>query len=100
VSEPRLYTLGEAALRLGVTSPRTVRRRLREAGVRPAKPGRSPLLTEADIQILIEQSRERSPAPETGRDATEALRAVNRRRTKRLTDRVHGQVVALALGRR
>jgi excisionase family DNA binding protein len=94
-----LITLDEAAARLGVAR-NIVRRRIREAGIRPPKPGRHVMLTEADYQQLVESTRARTlepPAPAPGRDAADALRRIRRLQTARLANRVaRGPVVAFA----
>jgi hypothetical protein len=52
------HTLGEVARELGITD-RTLRLRLKEAGIYPARPGRVPMLSDADVTKLMEQSRRR-----------------------------------------
>ena len=55
-------TLAEVAKELGVTD-RTLQRRLAEAGIRPARPGRTPMLSDADVTKLMDESRRRSGSP-------------------------------------
>ena len=54
--------LAEVAKELGVTD-RTLQRRLAEAGIRPARPGRIPMLSDADVTKLMEESRRRGGSP-------------------------------------
>ena len=56
-------SLAEVARELGVTD-RTLQRRLCEAGIRPARPGRSAMLSDADVTKLMEESRKRSKSSE------------------------------------
>src|SRR4051794_6274821 len=55
----RIYTLGEAADHLRV-SVRTLQRRISEAGLRLARPGRSVVLIDADMDALLAYLRARS----------------------------------------
>jgi excisionase family DNA binding protein len=55
-------TLAEVSKQLGITD-RTLQRRLAEAGIRPARPGRTPMLSDADVTKLMEESRWRSGSP-------------------------------------
>ncbi len=55
-------TLAEVAKELGITD-RTLKRRLAEAGIRPARPGRTPMLSDSDVTKLMEESRWRSGSP-------------------------------------
>ena len=55
-------TLAEVARDLGITD-RTLRQRLKEAGIRAARPGRIAMLSEADVTKLMEQSRNRRRLP-------------------------------------
>ena len=55
-------TLAEVAKELGVTD-RTLQWRLAEAGIRPARPGRTPMLSDSDVTKLMEESRRRSGSP-------------------------------------
>jgi excisionase family DNA binding protein len=57
-------TLAEVAKELGVTD-RTLQRRLAEAGIRPARPGRTPMLSDPDVTKLMEESRRRSGSPKS-----------------------------------
>ena len=57
-------TLAEVAKELGVTD-RTLQRRLAEAGIRPARPGRTPMLSDADVTKLMDESRRRSGSPKS-----------------------------------
>ena len=50
--------LAEVARELGITD-RTLRLRLKEAGIHAARPGRSAMLSDADVTKLMEQSRRR-----------------------------------------
>jgi hypothetical protein len=52
-------TLAEVARELGITD-RTLRLRLKEAGIDPARPGRIAMLSDTDVTKLMEQSRRRS----------------------------------------
>jgi excisionase family DNA binding protein len=52
-------TRAEVAKELGVTE-RTLQRRLAESGIRPARPGRIAMLSDADVTKLMEESRRRS----------------------------------------
>ena len=54
-------TRAEVAKQLGMTE-RTLQRRLNEVGIRPARPGRTAMLSDADITKLMEESRGRSPS--------------------------------------
>jgi excisionase family DNA binding protein len=54
-------TRAEVAKQLGMTE-RTLQRRLNEAGIRPARPGRTAMLSDADVTKLMEESRGRSPS--------------------------------------
>ena len=70
-------TRAEVAKQLGMTE-RTLQRRLNEVGIRPARPGRIAMLSDADVTKLMEESRGRSPSkmqrsldgadPETAQD--------------------------------
>ena len=55
-------TLAEVSKELGITD-RTLQRRLAEAGIRPARPGRTPMLSDADVTKLMDESRRRSGSP-------------------------------------
>ena len=59
----KFYTLAEAAAMFGVSTD-TIKRRVAEAGVRPARVGRGIALSEAELEAVIEASRLRSPKPE------------------------------------
>jgi|ERR1700676_100835 excisionase family DNA binding protein len=48
-------TLAEVARELGVTD-RTLQRRLAEAGIRPARPGRTSMLSDADVTKLMRRA--------------------------------------------
>lgn len=50
--------LTEVARELGITD-RTLRLRIKEAGIYPARPGRVAMLSDADVAKLMEQSRRR-----------------------------------------
>jgi len=52
-------TRAEVAKQLGMTE-RTLQRRLNEVGIRPARPGRTAMLSDADVTKLMEESRGRS----------------------------------------
>ena len=52
--------LAEVARELGITD-RTLRLRIKEAGIYPARPGRIAMLSDADVTKLMEQSRRRGP---------------------------------------
>jgi len=54
-------TRAEVAKQLGMTE-RTLQRRLNEVGIRPARPGRTAMLSDADVTKLMEASRGRSPS--------------------------------------
>lgn len=54
-----LLSLDEAAAQVRV-SPKTFKRRAREAGINPARLGRSPIYTAADLATIVEHSRWRS----------------------------------------
>jgi len=54
-------TRAEVAKQLGMTE-RTLQRRLNEVGIRPARPGRIAMLSDADVTKLMEESRGRSPS--------------------------------------
>ena len=54
-----LRSLAEVAKELGI-SPKTLRRRVHEAGLRPARPGRTFLLSEAEIAKILDESRRRN----------------------------------------
>ena len=45
-------TLAEVAKELGIT-PRTLNRRLAEVGIRPARPGRIGMLSDADVDAWV-----------------------------------------------
>ena len=51
-----LRPLPEVAKQLGI-SPQTLRRRIREAGLHPARPGRTLLLSEVEIGKILDESR-------------------------------------------
>jgi transposase-like protein len=55
-------TLAEVARELGITD-RTLRLRLKEAGIHPARPGRNAMLSDQDVTKLMEQSRSRRDLP-------------------------------------
>jgi hypothetical protein len=55
-------TLAEMARELGITD-RTLRLRLKEAGIQPARPGRNAMLSDQDVMKLMEQSRSRRRLP-------------------------------------
>lgn len=96
-----LISLEEAAARLGVRSIKTVRRRIKEAGLQPPRPGRVMMLTEADYRELVAASRRRSkPAPASA-DAAAALKRARGRQSRRLAAKLRGgaQVIALSLER-
>jgi excisionase family DNA binding protein len=102
----QLLSLAEAAARLGV-AVKTLKKRIREAGIRGPRPGREMKLTEADFDRLVEATRARTPAPEdpgevaAARSPGEALRSLHRRQTQRLVEGLRPRpVVALALERR
>lgn len=54
-----LRPLPEVAKELGI-SPQTLRRRIREAGLNPARPGRTLLLSEGEIAKILDESRWRN----------------------------------------
>ena len=54
-------TRAEVAKQLGMTE-RTLQRRINEVGIRPARPGRTAMLSDADVTKLMEASRGRSPS--------------------------------------
>jgi len=79
---PGWRTLAEVARELGITD-RTLRLRLKEAGIQPARPGRNAMLSDQDVTKLMEQSRSRrglpSAAPQQAPSAdTPQQRARNR----------------------
>ena len=83
-------TLAEVAKELGVTV-RTLQRRLAEAGIRPARPGRTAMLSDADVTKLMEESRGRSkssseplPEPSQRQERTELLTDI--RHIRRILD--------------
>jgi hypothetical protein len=54
----RWRPLTEVARELGITG-RTLRVRIKEAGIHPARPGRIAMLSDADVTTLMEHSRRR-----------------------------------------
>jgi hypothetical protein len=58
----KLRTLAEVAADLHI-STKTLRRRIREAGIAPARPSRAPLLSDADVMVVLEASRARNTTP-------------------------------------
>ena len=75
-------SLAEVARELGITD-RTLRLDLKEAGIQPARPGRSAMLSDADVTKLMEQSRRRGRrsslvSEQPSSDATTQQRARNR----------------------
>jgi len=91
----RLLTIPEICQRLGGVSEKTAKRRIKDAGIRPARPGRAPMLTEDELSQVIEASRRRSPPPpeppsEEARSARDALRSIRARQTKRLANELRG----------
>ena len=56
----RYYTLPEVAQKFGV-SQATVRRRIKEAKLSPYRPGRSMVLSEGDLIVLLDATRGRGP---------------------------------------
>ena len=58
--------LPEVAAQLGI-SVQTLRRRMAEAGVRPVRVGRGPMVSQSDIAKLIEESRFRERVREEAR---------------------------------
>ena len=101
-----LLSLAEAAARFGV-SVKTLKRRIREAGIRGPRAGREMMLTEADFDRLVEATRARTPEPPdpatpAARSPSEALRSLHRRQTQRLVAGLResrGPVVAISLER-
>jgi len=52
-------TIAAVARELEITD-RTLRKRLKEAGIHPARPGRTSMLSDTDVTNLMEESRRRS----------------------------------------
>jgi len=82
----RHVTIAAAAAEHGV-SERTMLARIREAGIRPRRVGRAAVLTESELEQVLDMTRERSPAlpppsSAAGR-AAEAVRAQRRRESRR-----------------
>lgn len=70
---------------------KTLLLRIAEAGIRPRKPNRQPVLTAAEIERVLEATRTRSPPlppPLVGRDARAAVADARRRKTKQIAKRV------------
>jgi excisionase family DNA binding protein len=101
MAEGDLISLEEVARRLGGVSVDTVKRRIREAGIRGPRPGKEVMLTETDYRELVEHLRNRSPLPAgPKRSPQQSLKNSKRRQSKRLLAQVRrGQVVALDLER-
>jgi len=66
------HPLNKIAVRLGISID-TLKRRIRESGILPARPGRAVMLTEEEINAVMEASRYRcrlnselDPENETG----------------------------------
>ena len=89
-------TVAAAAAEHGV-SERTMLARIGEAGIRPRRVGRFPVLTEAELEQVLDMTRERSPAPppppmpSAGR-AAEAVRRQRARESRRQIDRARNVV--------
>jgi hypothetical protein len=60
----RWHHLSEIAANLGIR-PSTLRDRIRESGIRPAYPGRAPMLNEDDVQQLMIFCRTLAPKEDT-----------------------------------
>ena len=50
----------EVAEKLGGITVATLKRRIREAGLQPVRPGRTPYLHETDVPKLLEATRQRT----------------------------------------
>jgi DNA-binding transcriptional MerR regulator len=85
----RWRRIEEVAAELDV-EPRVLRARIREAGIKPARPGRHPMLSDRDVHTLMEASRARGL--HGGEPLTEVerahQRAARRGETRRLLDGV------------
>jgi hypothetical protein len=85
----RWRRIEEIAAELGV-EPRVLRARIRDAGIKPARPGRHPMLSDRDVHTLMEASRARGlhgGEPLTGVERAHQ-RAPRRAETRPLLDGV------------
>jgi hypothetical protein len=76
------FSYEEVAKKLGGIKVSTVKTRIREAGIRPVRPGRTPYLHQDDIPALIEATRERNFDPRLSARAQQQRRALQRRRPR------------------
>src|SRR5436190_24101785 len=58
-------TRAEVARELGITD-RTLQRHLAKLGIRPSRPGRIAMLSDAGVSNFMEESRWRTPSPKGG----------------------------------
>jgi hypothetical protein len=81
-------SLAEVGQRLGGLKESTVKTRIREAGIRPVRPGRTPYLHEDDLEQLIEATRERGFDPTLSAKEQRQKRQLTRPRRRRQPARV------------
>jgi transposase len=76
-------SLEEVAERLGGITVHTLKQRIKEAGIQPVRPGRTPYLTEDDIKPLIEATRRRKSAYDPRPSVRRAVRSSQVRMARR-----------------